>query len=121
MTEVAAGGLYTLSLILVVGGYRDDALVRANAHIALLVGAGCLLGRAVHRRCRSVVERPLRCPLLMAAGAALFVWLACGAVGVPGTGGCRAPRAARRCAEQLTTVWPTCRTAHSRSAVMAVA
>ncbi|CEA04255.1 major facilitator superfamily transporter [Pseudomonas saudimassiliensis] len=39
-----AGGLYTLSLILVGQRFRDDALVRANAHIALLWGAGCLIG-----------------------------------------------------------------------------
>lgn len=39
-----AGGLYTLSLIVVGQRFRDDALVRANAHIALLWGAGCLIG-----------------------------------------------------------------------------
>ncbi|SDU00502.1 MFS transporter [Geopseudomonas guangdongensis] len=40
----SAGGLYTLALILVGARYRDAALVRANAHIALLWGIGCLLG-----------------------------------------------------------------------------
>ncbi len=40
----SAGGLFTLSLILIGERYRDDALVRANAHIAQLWGIGCLLG-----------------------------------------------------------------------------
>lgn len=34
----SAGGLFTLSLILIGERYRDDALVRANAHIAQLWG-----------------------------------------------------------------------------------
>jgi cyanate permease len=40
----SAGGLFTLSLILIGERYRDDALVRANAHVAQLWGIGCLLG-----------------------------------------------------------------------------
>ncbi|MBJ9974588.1 MFS transporter [Pseudomonas sp. S75] len=40
----SAGGLFTLSLILIGERYRDDALVRANAHVAQLWGVGCLLG-----------------------------------------------------------------------------
>jgi MFS family permease len=40
----SAGGLFTLSLILIGERYRDDALVRANAHIAQLWGIGCLIG-----------------------------------------------------------------------------
>lgn len=40
----SAGGLFTLSLILIGERYRDDALVRANAHIAQLWGVGCLVG-----------------------------------------------------------------------------
>ena len=34
----SAGGLYTLSVILVGQRFRDDALVRANANIAMLWG-----------------------------------------------------------------------------------
>ena len=71
----AAGGLYTLSLILVGQFYRDDALVRANAHIALLWGAGCLLG-PLSTGAASQWLSGHALPLLMAAGAALFVWLA---------------------------------------------
>jgi hypothetical protein len=40
----SAGGLFTLSLILIGERYRDDALVRANAHVAQLWGIGCLIG-----------------------------------------------------------------------------
>ncbi len=40
----SAGGLYTLALILIGERYRDDALVRANAHVAQLWGLGCLVG-----------------------------------------------------------------------------
>ncbi|WP_194788744.1 MFS transporter [Pseudomonas sp. UFMG81] len=40
----SAGGLFTLSLILIGERYRDDELVRANAHVAQLWGIGCLLG-----------------------------------------------------------------------------
>ncbi|WP_017901673.1 MFS transporter [Pseudomonas asplenii] len=40
----SAGGLFTLSLILIGERYRDDALVRANAHVAQLWGIGCLVG-----------------------------------------------------------------------------
>lgn len=71
----SAGGLYTLSLILVGQFYRDDALVRANAHIALLWGVGCLLG-PLSTGAASQWLSGHALPLLMAAGAALFVWLA---------------------------------------------
>lgn len=71
----SAGGLYTLSLILVGQFYRDDALVRANAHIALLWGAGCLLG-PLSTGAASQWLSGHALPMLMAAGAALFVWLA---------------------------------------------
>lgn len=41
----SAGGLFTLSLEKgLASAYRDDALVRANAHVAQLWGIGCLLG-----------------------------------------------------------------------------
>ena len=40
----SAGGLFTLSLILIGERFRDDALVRANAHVAQLWGIGCLIG-----------------------------------------------------------------------------
>ncbi|WP_373386945.1 MFS transporter [Pseudomonas alcaligenes] len=71
----SAGGLYTLSLILVGQFYRDDALVRANAHIALLWGVGCLLG-PLSTGAASQWLSGHALPLLMAAGAALFVALA---------------------------------------------
>ncbi|MGC3500652.1 MFS transporter, partial [Pseudomonas aeruginosa] len=41
----SAGGLFTLALILIGERYRDDALVRANALVALLWGIACLLGQ----------------------------------------------------------------------------
>lgn len=71
----SAGGLYTLSLILVGQFYRDDALVRANAHIALLWGVGCLLG-PLSTGAASQWLSGHALPMLMAAGAALFVYLA---------------------------------------------
>jgi MFS family permease len=71
----SAGGLYTLSLILVGQRYRDDALVRANAHIALLWGAGCLLGPLSTGAASQWVSGHAL-PVLMALGAAFFVWLA---------------------------------------------
>ncbi len=71
----SAGGLYTLSLILVGQRYRDDALVRANSHIALLWGAGCLLGPLSTGAASQWVSGHAL-PMLMAIGAAGFVWLA---------------------------------------------
>jgi MFS family permease len=71
----SAGGLYTLSLILVGQRYRDDALVRANAHIALLWGAGCLLGPLSTGAASQWVSGHAL-PVMMAIGAAGFVWLA---------------------------------------------
>jgi len=64
----SAGGLFTLSLILIGERYRDDALVRANAHVAQLWGIGCLLGPlAAGAGSKWVSGQAL--PLLMAAGA----------------------------------------------------
>jgi MFS family permease len=64
----SAGGLFTLSLILIGERYRDDALVRANAHVAQLWGVGCLLGPlAAGAGSQWVSGQAL--PLLMAAGA----------------------------------------------------
>ena len=71
----SAGGLYTLSLILVGQRYRDDALVRANAHIALLWGAGCLLG-PLSTGAASQWLSSHALPVLMAFGALGFVALA---------------------------------------------
>ena len=67
----SAGGLFTLSLVLIGERYRDDDLVRANAHVAQLWGIGCLLG-----------------PLLAGAGSqwisghALLFLMAAGAAGL---------------------------------------
>ncbi|SEH86052.1 MFS transporter [Pseudomonas asplenii] len=64
----SAGGLFTLSLILIGERYRDDALVRANAHIAQLWGIGCLLGPlAAGAGSQWISGHAL--PLFMAAGA----------------------------------------------------
>jgi MFS family permease len=71
----AAGGLYTLSLILVGQFYRDDALVRANSHIALLWGVGCLLG-PLSTGAASQWLSGHALPMLMAVGALVFVALA---------------------------------------------
>lgn len=71
----SAGGLYTLSLIMVGQHYRDMALVRANAHMALLWGLGCLLG-PVSTGAASQWLTGHALPLLMALGAAGFVVLA---------------------------------------------
>jgi MFS family permease len=64
----SAGGLFTLSLILIGERYRDDALVRANAHVSQLWGMGCLLGPlAAGAGSQWISGQAL--PLLMAAGA----------------------------------------------------
>ncbi|MDH0745931.1 MFS transporter [Pseudomonas sp. GD03842] len=71
----SAGGLFTLSLILIGERYRDDALVRANAHVAQLWGVGCLLGPlAAGAGGQWISGQAL--PLLMAAGAFGLVILA---------------------------------------------
>ncbi|KIU54299.1 MULTISPECIES: MFS transporter [Pseudomonas] len=71
----SAGGLFTLSLILIGERYRDDALVRANAHVAQLWGIGCLIGPlAAGAGSQWVSGHAL--PLLMAAGAFGLVLLA---------------------------------------------
>ncbi len=80
----SAGGLFTLSLILIGERYRDDALVRANAHVAQLWGIGCLIGPlAAGAGSQWISGHAL--PLLMAAGALGLVILATrpGAMGRP--------------------------------------
>jgi cyanate permease len=64
----SAGGLFTLSLILIGERYRDDALVRANAHIAQLWGIGCLVGPLLAGAGSQWVSGHAL-PWLMAAGA----------------------------------------------------
>jgi len=64
----SAGGLFTLSLILIGERYRDDSLVRANAHVAQLWGIGCLIGPLVAGAGSQWVSGDAL-PLLMAAGA----------------------------------------------------
>ena len=79
----SAGGLFTLSLILIGERYRDDALVRANAHVAQLWGIGCLIGPlAAGAGSQWVSGHAL--PLLMAVGALGLVILSLrrGAFGV---------------------------------------
>ncbi|MDD2059535.1 MFS transporter [Pseudomonas sp. GD03860] len=71
----SAGGLFTLSLVLIGERYRDDALVRANAHVAQLWGIGCLIGPlAAGAGSQWISGHAL--PLLMAVGAAGLVLLA---------------------------------------------
>ncbi|SDP14540.1 MFS transporter [Pseudomonas jinjuensis] len=70
----SAGGLFTLALILIGERFRDDALVRANAHVAQLWGIGCLLGPlATGAASQWLTGHAL--PLMMALGAAGFVVL----------------------------------------------
>jgi MFS family permease len=64
----SAGGLFTLSLILIGERYRDDALVRANAHVAQLWGIGCLLGPLLAGAGSQWISGQAL-PLLMASGA----------------------------------------------------
>ncbi|PCC99652.1 MFS transporter [Halopseudomonas pelagia] len=71
----SAGGLYTLSLILIGQRYRDDALVRANAHIAMLWGIGSLLG-PLSTGAASQWLSSHALPLLMAIAALVFIVLA---------------------------------------------
>jgi len=71
----SAGGLFTLALILIGERYRDDELVRANAHVAQLWGIGCLIGPLFTGAASQWVSGHAL-PLLMAVGAAGFVWLA---------------------------------------------
>lgn len=71
----SAGGLFTLSLILIGERFRDDQLVRANAHVAQLWGIGCLIGPLATGAASQWISGHAL-PLLMAAGAAGFVWLA---------------------------------------------
>jgi len=71
----SAGGLFTLSLVLIGERYRDDALVRANAHVAQLWGIGCLIGPLIAGAGSQWVSGHAL-PLLMAAGAAGLVLLA---------------------------------------------
>ncbi|AYC34831.1 MFS transporter [Pseudomonas cavernae] len=70
----SAGGLFTLALILIGERYRDDELVRANAHVSQLWGIGCLIG-PLFTGAASQWLSGHALPLLMALGAAGFVWL----------------------------------------------
>lgn len=70
----SAGGLFTLSLILIGERYRDDALVRANSHIAQLWGIGCLIGPLATGAASQWISGHAL-PLVMALGAAGFVVL----------------------------------------------
>ena len=65
---------FTLALILIGERYRDDALVRANAHVAQLWGIGCLLGPLATGAASQWISGHAL-PLMMALGAAGFVVL----------------------------------------------
>ena len=71
----SAGALYTLSIILVGQRYRDDELVRANAHIAMLWGLGCLLGPMLTGAVSQWMTGHAL-PIMMAIAALIFVLLA---------------------------------------------
>lgn len=71
----SAGGLFTLSLILIGERFRDDELVSANAHVAQLWGLGCLIGPLLTGAASQWLSGHAL-PLVMAIGAAGFVWLA---------------------------------------------
>ncbi|WP_263145955.1 MFS transporter [Pseudomonas sp. RIT-PI-AD] len=71
----SAGGLFTLSLILIGERFRDEQLVRANAHVAQLWGIGCLIGPLSTGAASQWISGHAL-PLLMAAGAAGFIVLA---------------------------------------------
>lgn len=79
----SAGGLFTLSLILIGERYRDDQLVRANAHVAQLWGIGCLLGPLSTGAASQWISGHAL-PLLLAGGAAVFIVLAWRRGGVMG-------------------------------------
>ncbi|SDU38738.1 Cyanate permease [Pseudomonas pohangensis] len=70
----SAGGLFTLALILIGERYRDDQLVRANAHVSQLWGLGCLLGPLLTGAASQWVTGHAL-PLLLAFGAAVFIML----------------------------------------------
>jgi MFS family permease len=70
----SAGGLFTLSLVLIGERYRDDELVRANAHVAQLWGVGCLIGPLVAGAGSQWISGHAL-PLFMAAGALGLVLL----------------------------------------------
>lgn len=72
----SAGGLFTLSLVMIGERFRDDELVRANAHVAQLWGVGCLVGPLIAGAGNQWLTGHAL-PLMMAAGAAGLVLLAC--------------------------------------------
>jgi MFS family permease len=72
----SAGGLFTLSLVMIGERFRDDELVRANAHVAQLWGVGCLVGPLIAGAGNQWLTGHAL-PLMMAAGAAGLVLMAC--------------------------------------------
>lgn len=70
----SAGGLFTLALILLGERFRDDELVRANAHVAQLWGLGCLLGPLLTGAASQWLTGHAL-PLLLALGALGFLLL----------------------------------------------
>lgn len=64
----SAGGLFTLSLILIGERFRDEALVKANSHVAQLWGIGCLIGPVVTGAASQWISGHAL-PVLMALGA----------------------------------------------------
>ncbi|TBV08936.1 MFS transporter [Phytopseudomonas dryadis] len=67
----AAGGIYTLALVLIGQDFRGPDLVTANACIGLLWGIGSLLGPVLSGALMS--DRPQGLPLALSLAAAIFV------------------------------------------------
>jgi MFS family permease len=72
----SAGGLFTLSLVFIGEHFRNDELVRANANVAQLWGVGCLVGPLIAGAGNQWLTGHAL-PLMMAAGAAGLVFMAC--------------------------------------------
>lgn len=70
----SAGGLFTLALVMIGERFRDDELVRANAHVAQLWGLGCLAGPLL-AGAGSQWLTGHALPWMMAVGAAILVVL----------------------------------------------
>lgn len=72
----SAGGLFTLSLVFIEKRFRHNELVRTNAYVAPLWGAGCLAGPLIAGSGNQWLTGHAL-PLMMAVGAASLVILAC--------------------------------------------
>ena len=74
----AAGGIYTLALVLIGQHFRGPDLVTANACVGMLWGVGSLLGPLLSGALMGIGPQGL--PLALCLAASLFVVAACGAL-----------------------------------------